>query len=93
MASPPDPSTSGSLFQRCKATYINGMKNCTDFKGRMSSAEYWRFLVCNWVITVIVAIPTGGVGAAIYFPLSILPIASATIRRFNDFKIRKDGFK
>lgn len=93
VASPPDPSTSGSLFQRCKATYINGMKNCTDFKGRMSSAEYWRFLVCNWVITVIVAIPTGGVGAAIYFPLSILPIASATIRRFNDFKIRKDGFK
>ena len=69
------------------------MKNCIDFKGRMSSADYWRFLVCNWVIAIIVAIPTVGVGAAIYLPLSILPIASATIRRFNDFKIKKDGFK
>ena len=93
---PPDQASSGSLFQRCKATYVNEMKNWKDFKGRMSTQNYRRFLAAHWTVGIgllIISFPLGGALGIIYIFVSIPPVVSATVRWFNDYRIRKDGFK
>ena len=84
---------SGSMFQRCRATYIDGMKKYVDFKGRMATEDYVRFLVVNCIVGVVVTIISCGTLAPVYIAATILPVASATVRRLNDFKLEKDGFK
>lgn len=90
----------GNLFQ----CYFNAIKNYFNFNGRTSRREYWLFILCNVIITLVLNIVfvgmvsfntfsyLGSIGrlVLIYYLFLIIPNLSITTRRLHD--INKSGW-
>lgn len=75
--------------------YINGWKNWRRFDGRTRRRDYWGFVICNWLVIILLYasiivgsfFDIGGlfvVLTVIYVLLAIVPTIAITIRRLHD---------
>ena len=70
----------------CKSVIL-GIKNCFDFKGRASRAEYWYWhlfiIILDQFIDSLTGIPTW-----IFSLICFIPILSVSVRRLHDVNFR-----
>ena len=73
----------------CKAVVL-GIKNCFNFKGRASRAEFWFWnlfiIILDQFIDSLTGIPTW-----IFSLISFIPILSVSVRRLHDVNFRGGG--
>ena len=81
--------------------YLDVLKKYADFNGRARRKEYWMFLLCNAIVSVVLWIVMGmmissieGIGTmaivmSIYGAAMFLPTLALTVRRLHD--IGKSG--
>lgn len=76
--------------------YFRALRQCVDFTGRMSRADFCGFIAVQVVLYVIAALAWSGDDNArttawtVIFLVHLLPLISAQIRRLRDFG--KDGW-
>ena len=70
--------------------YLLCWRKAFNFKGKSTRAEYWSFFIINFIINIAL-IYIGSVTsqeimyiAIIYFAASVIPYASAVVRRIRD---------
>jgi uncharacterized membrane protein YhaH (DUF805 family) len=68
--------------------YINVFKKFLEFNGRSSRAEYWYFVLFNFIVAialgVIDSMITGGMIAGLYSLVVFIPGLAVAVRRLHD---------
>lgn len=74
--------------------YVGVLKNYVLFSGRARREEYWYFVLCNFIVSLVIGIITGLIGLpfidTIYSLAVFLPSLAVAIRRMHD--INKSGW-
>jgi uncharacterized membrane protein YhaH (DUF805 family) len=81
-----------SLFHLMLVSYFNVIRKFSDFSGRARRTEFWMFLLCNFIIslifTILGRIPILGVIVIIisivYYIVILVPCIAVGIRRLHD---------
>lgn len=68
--------------------YITGLKKYAVFSGRSRRKEYWMFILFNFIITFIIGLISGIIGApdfsSIYSLAVLIPSIAIGVRRMHD---------
>ena len=83
------------MVEKFKKFYLCVFQNYFNFKGRAGLAEYWYFVLFNFIICVILGIIDNIVGAKsiivyVYSLAVLIPSLGLTVRRLHD--IGKSGW-
>ena len=83
------------MVEKFKKYYLGVFQNYFNFKGRAGLAEYWYFVLFNFIICVILGIIDNIVGAKsiivyVYSLAVLIPSLGLTVRRLHD--IGKSGW-
>jgi uncharacterized membrane protein YhaH (DUF805 family) len=68
--------------------YIEAFKKYVVFEGRSRRAEYWYFVLCNFIVSVVLALIGGvihtNILSTIYALAALLPSLAVGVRRLHD---------
>ena len=74
--------------------YIKVLKQYTDFNGRARRAEYWYFVLANFIVSIIIGLIAGTIDVpilgTIYSLATLLPSIAVAVRRMHD--VDKSGW-